>query len=251
MRIPLIVALLLAAGGAPAAEPTDAEIQGRQIVQQLLEQRATENYTNTGVLQIRGADGKTTKIPVRCEIQVTDMGWQTAYLAGGTNATARLYIIHTPGRANEYYYSTTQQEGPVKGNRPRGPQLTAGETMTAFAGSDFWIADLGLEFLQWPQQKLLKKEVKRSQGCCVLESSNPNPAANGYARVVSWIDSESGGIVQAFAYDAKGQLLKEFYPEDFQKVGRQWRVGTMEMDNDRTDSKTRLKFNLDDGSPKK
>ena len=49
--------------------------------------------------------------------------------------------------------------------------------MIPFAGSDFWIADLGLEFFHWPEQKVLKKEFRRNCSCVVLESTNPNPAA--------------------------------------------------------------------------
>ena len=250
----LTALLLLCVFRAPAADSTDAEVQGRQLVQHLLDQRPTENYTNTGVLHIRGAHGKTTEVPVRVEIKVTATNWSATYEAAvGTNRLASLYIAHEADRRVEYYYRTNLVLGAIPILSPlfRSPKLAAGETMTAFAGSDFWIADLGLEFLQWPQQKLVKKEVKRSQGCSVLESVNPNPAAHDYARVVSWIDSENGGIVQAFAYDAQDQLLKEFYPENFKKVNGEWRVGKMEMDNDQSKSSTILKFDLDDGSPKK
>ena len=115
--------------------------------------------------------------------------------------------------------------------------------MFPFRHSDFWICDLGLEFFHWPAQKILKKEIKRSRGCTVLESTNPEPSTNGYSRVVSWIDSESGGIVQAFAYDAKGKLLKEFYPEGLQKdANGQYQIQEMEMDNVQTGSKTWIKF---------
>jgi YD repeat-containing protein len=116
--------------------------------------------------------------------------------------------------------------------------------MTSFANSDFWICDLGLEFFHWPEQKILKKEVKRSRGCSVLESTNPDPATNGYSRVVSWIDNDGGGIVQAFAYDAQGKLLKEFYPTSLKKVNGQYQVQEMEMINDQTKSRTRLTFDL-------
>ena len=238
----LAALLLLAAFRALAAEPTDAEVQGRQLVQQLLDQRPAENYTNTGVLQIRPAHGKTTEVPVRVEINVTAINWSATYEAAvDTNRLVSLYITHGADRMVNIITAPIWRwaQSPSCPLCLRSPKLAAGETMTPFAGSDFWIADLGLEFLQWPQQKLVKKEVKRSQGCSVLESRNPNPAANGYARVVSWIDSENGGIVQAFAYDAKDQLIKRFYPEDFKKVGGQWQVGTMEMDNDLTDSRTR------------
>ena len=116
--------------------------------------------------------------------------------------------------------------------------------MSPFAGSDFWIADLGLEFFHWPAQKVLKKEVKRSRGCTVLESTNPDPTTNGYSRIVCWIDSETLGIVQAQAYDAQGKLLKEFYPKDIKKVKGQWQVESMEIDNVQTGSRTRLEFDL-------
>ena len=58
-------------------------------------------------------------------------------------------------------------------------------------------------------------------------------------------------FVQAFAYDADNQVLKEFYPKDIKKVNGQWQVGMMEMDNDTTDSRTRLVFDLDATSPQK
>ena len=78
--------------------------------------------------------------------------------------------------------------------------------------------------------------------CKVLESTNLNSPTNGYSRVVSWIDNESLGIVQAKAYDAKGKLLKEFLPKDVKKVNGQWQVGSMEIDNIQTGSRTTLKF---------
>jgi hypothetical protein len=122
--------------------------------------------------------------------------------------------------------------------------ISGDELMRSFAGSDFWIADLGLEFFHWPEQKVLKKEVHRSCGCTVLESTNPNPFPNGYSRVVSWIDNETLGIVEAYAYDANGKKLKDFYPKDFKKVDGQWQVQTLVMENLQTGSRTRLEFDL-------
>jgi len=117
--------------------------------------------------------------------------------------------------------------------------------MSSFANSDFWIADLGLEFFHWPGQKILKRENSRGRVCKVLESTNPNPSTNGYSRVDSWIDEETLGIVQAYAYDAQGKKLKEFYPKDFKKdANGQWQVGMMEMDNVQTGSRSRIEFDL-------
>ena len=117
--------------------------------------------------------------------------------------------------------------------------------MMPFAGSDFWLADLGLEFLHWPGQRLLKKEMRRGQSCNVLESVDTQPAAGGYSRVVSWLDIDTGGIVHAEAYGAQNNLLKEFDPKEFKKVNGRWELREMEIRNVKERSSTRLEFNLD------
>jgi hypothetical protein len=179
---------------------------------------------------------------LRCEIRATATNWSMTYDAAIGNGE-RLVIVRADDQPNQYqFHAQNGKEVSLSGN----------ETMFPLAGSDFWIADLGQEFLHWPQQKVLRKEIKRSQGCTVLESTNPHPTTSGYARVVSWIDSENGGFVQAFAYNASGEKLKEFYPKEVKKVNGQWQVGMMEMDNDQTDSRTRLEFNLESStSPQK
>jgi hypothetical protein len=62
--------------------------------------------------------------------------------------------------------------------------------------------------------------------------------------VVSWTDEESGGIVQAQAYDFNNKLLKEFAPKSFKKVNGQWELQEMEIYNDQTRSRTRILFDL-------
>ena len=78
-----------------------------------------------------------------------------------------------------------------------------GARVMAVARSEGELADLGLEFLHWPQQRVLRYEMRRSKSCEVLESLNPQPVPGGYARVVSWVITESPhGIVHAAAYAA-------------------------------------------------
>ncbi|HEY4984542.1 MAG TPA: outer membrane lipoprotein-sorting protein [Verrucomicrobiae bacterium] len=244
--LPLIAAILFFAVGATAAatnDLSDAEIQGRQLAQQLLEQGPGTNFVQNGVLNIRAGKGKHSEIPVRFQTTVNGTGWQTIYETTSQSNRVRLIVIHKTGRPNEYFL----REGLEvldKGEDGKSTTLVDSKLMTPFAGSDFWVADLGLEFFHWPQQKLLKKEVKRSRGCTVLESTNPNPSTNGYARVVSWIDNESSGIVQAEAYDFKNKRLKEFAPKSFKKVNGQWELQEMEIRNVQTGSRTRLEFDL-------
>jgi hypothetical protein len=243
--LPLLAAILFFAGGAGAA-PTnglsDAEIKGRQLAQQLLEQWPATNVAQAGILKIRDGKGKRSEMPVKCEVIATATNWLSVYDAVD-RATNRviLKITHQGAVPNDYQLAEAQTADAVIG---KTIALSGDQAMIPFAGSDFWVADLGLEFFHWPGQKLLKKEFRRSRGCSVLESTHPHPSPAGYSRVVSWIDNESGGIVQAEGYDAKGRLLKEFEPKSFKKVNGQWELQEMEIRNVQTDSRTRLEFDL-------
>ena len=119
--------------------------------------------------------------------------------------------------------------------------------MTPFAGSDFWIADLGLEFLHWPQQRVLRKQMRKGLSCDVLQSINPEPRPDGYSRVVSWIAinrPEDIVIVHAEAFDKQDKLLKEFDPKKVEKVNGVWQLEEMEIRNRQTATRTRIDFNL-------
>ena len=254
-RLALVAMSLLVAFGALAAttnELSDAEIAGRNLVRQILEMRPTENLTNTGVLKIRPKKAKQIETPVTFKVVVTPTNWVSVYETTLTNTPRVLIVRHTPDQPNEFFYRTNSVTGiPIFGDVPiishltRSHQLSGVEIMTPFAGSDFWLADLGLEFFHWPQQKILKKEFRNNCACMVLESVNPNPTTNGYSRVVTWIDEESLGVVQAEAYDSQNKKLKEFYPKGIKKVNGQWQVQTMQIINVQTDSRTRIEFHLE------
>ena len=120
--------------------------------------------------------------------------------------------------------------------------------MQPFAGSDFWIADLGLEFLHWPLQRVLRIQMRKGQSCDVLQSTNPQPVPGGYSRVVSWIAinrPEDIVIVHAEAFDTRDKLLKEFDPKKVEKINGVWQLEEMEIRNRQTGTRTRIDFNLD------
>jgi hypothetical protein len=243
----LAVAWVLAHNGTTWAAPgsSKAETEGRALAQQLLAQKPAEDSTFTGVLRIRDSKGAKFEIPVRSQIITTPTHWQSVYEAiGGSNATGvlKLEVTHHEGAANQY---RLWQRSATAGSCDEGRLLTGNEAMIPFAGSDFWLADLGLEFFHWPVQRLLKKEMRRGQSCNVLESVDPQSGAVGYSRVVSWLDIDTGGIVHAEAYDAQNKLLKEFDPKEFKKVNGRWELREMEIRNVQHRSSTRLEFELD------
>jgi len=231
----LLVSLLLATVSVRAVttnDPVTAEREGRELAEKLRHARPSENFTNSGTLVIRAARKQRITLQFTSRVIVTETNWVSFYEAtGGTNILSTFSVEHRPDSPSIYRLNATNV-------------LCADQTAQPFAGSDFWLSDLGLEFLHWPVQLLTRREMKRSNACSVLESRNPSPAPDGYSRIVSWVDNDTGGILLAKAYDAKGQFLKEFWPEDFEKVDGEYQLKKMVMENAKTGSSTSLTFDL-------
>ena len=237
MRRYLLAAILLSvAVSSPAVTTNDAvtaETQGRELAQQLRNLQPPEGFTNSATLQIRGK-GRRADIPLTALTSVSETNWQTTYIAQTTNGLAYLSVRHLAGQPNGYHLDPGCSDS----------EAARARLMSPFAGSDFWVVDLALDFLHWPAQKVWRKELKKGQSCAVLESRLAAPATNGYSRVVSWVDIDTGGIVQAEAYDAKGKLLKEFEVKELEKINGRLEVTEIQMRNVQTGSRTTLRFNF-------
>ena len=180
----------------------DRDQAGLELAEKVQSMAPHENSTASGVLKIRNREGKISEVPVSCQVIASGQSWQIIYEAKGTAASEKLTILHAPNRPNEYLYAKPANATPRK--------LTGKGAAIPLAGSDFWLSDLGLEFLHWPKQRLLKTEMRSSRWCNVLESINPTPASGDYARVQSWLDKESGAPIMAEGFNAANQKLKEF-----------------------------------------
>jgi hypothetical protein len=227
--------------GAATNDVSEAEIEGFRLAQKMREMWPAEDFVQQGVLKIFRKPAKPLEIPVRCRTVVTETNWSVTYSTEGKNnfAVEAFMVVHALRQPNEYRVLAGDA-----GQTNENKVLSGQGAWIPFAGSDFWLADLGLEFLHWPTQRILKKEMRRSCFCLVLESVNPQPAPGAYSRVVSWIDKDSRGIVHADAYDANGTVLKEFSPKDLTKIKGQWQVGELRIRNRHTDSRTRLEFDF-------
>lgn len=178
-------------------------------------------------------------VPIQIKlVRKGEDSWQSIYQTKNSKAaeTVLLLIQQTPGKPNSYELTVGTNQPPEK--------LTGKAADKAFAGSDFWFSDLGLEFFRWPEQRVIKQEKTRGQQCYVLESKNPDEKGSTYSKVISWIDQDTLGIMQAEAYDASGKILKRFIPKTFQKVNGQYQVKNVEIFNLQSSSSTRLEFNL-------
>jgi len=221
----------------PAIDLAKARADGGLLVSNLLSQAPIANSVTRGTMKIRNDAGATRQVPFTHEMKIGDSGWKSIYSTDGPEGVT-LHIDQALLRTNRYELAS------VAAQPSSGRTLRSAETMVPFAGSDFWIADLGLEFLHWPEQRVVNTEMRRGQSCRVLESINLDPQPGAYSRVLSWIDLDSGGIVHADAFDERGELIKQFDPKEFKKVDGQWQLSEMEIRNRKTRSRTRIEFNL-------
>lgn len=192
-----------------------------------------------GLLKIRTADGKLREVPIKWTVVPFENQWQDIYQTPekkGPIPWEVLKVVHREGFTNHYDFKRAGE--PVA--------EVATNVFIPFATSDFWVGDFGLEFLHWPNPKHVKTEMRHSRPCYVIETINPHPERGGYARVLSWIDTEYGGLIRADGYTKDGKLFKEFQIKDFAKDSEgRWQLKAINIRNDQTDTNTRLEFNLE------
>lgn len=217
------------------------EAEGQVLAAELRAERPPEDSTITGHLKVRDAKGGRKELEIRMTTLLAGSNeWRTIYQAG----PERLTVIHRAGATNEYLL-----EPAIASEGNKKIILAPEQTMVPFAGTDFWVADLGLEFFHWPEQRLVtdaKRNMRLGRACKMLESVNPRAAAGGYRRVISWIDAEYHGLVCADAYDGEDRLLKVFSIKNLDKVQGTWQLKAMEIRNERLNSRTRLDFDLEE-----
>lgn len=227
--------------------PLPAEINSEQAGQALAENLRNsvpeENTQFEAILKTRSRDGQIRRVPLSCQVVVGPDHWQTTYTTQAADPipAETLVIRHRRGQPNEYHFA---QGGPTQPAPASPSPLGLDKAAQPLAGSDFWLVDLGMDFLHWPGQRLIKTEMRKSRWCHVLESTNLASGAAGYSRVLSWLDKEKGQPLLAEAYDQQNQLLKEFSIGSIKKVNGKWQVQDMKITNLRTRSRTWLEFDL-------
>jgi hypothetical protein len=223
------------------ATPQELEA-GQALAEHLRSAMPEENSQVRGKLIIK-TEGAPREIPIVCQVVLNLTNWETDYETAATTqcGAERLVVFHNTNGPNQYLYA--QAASPAAA-LPKPAPVPPSDASIPLAGSDFSLADLGMEFLHWPVQRQLKDQMRLGQPCYVLESSNPQ--AHGIVRVKSYIDKESGGPLIADGYDAQGSLVKEYslHGSSFKKVHGRWQLEKMDIRNKKTGSHTELKFDL-------
>ncbi len=221
--------------------------EGKALAEDVIAQRPEKDAVFYGTLKMRDGDGRRRHVPIKYAIKVGDDGWQGVYETQATNGlpAQRLAIIHKLRQPTQYILTPIASAGI---SAPDSSVLRGPDASIPFVGSDYWLSDLGLEFLHWPDQRLIKDakiSMRSNRSCKVLESTNPNPTPGDYARVVSWLDAESGAPIYVEAYGKDTKLLKIFSLHKFQKVNGRWHPTDLELRNEKTDSRTSLQLQFE------
>lgn len=241
LMVACITALMAFVPFSRAADASGADLtEGAALAAELRTARPSHSFTNAAVLHRRSADGKRTQVPLRIETHVPPVGddWTVTYRAAPSgNAGGETLILHyQPGQLPD----RQQARGGTSATAPIGPN-------EAFAGTDFSVSDLALEFLHWPEQKVIRRdrpEMRKGRPCRILESSRPatGGATAGPVRVRSWIDLEHKQPLMAEAYDARGTLIKAFSVGSVKKVDGVWQLKDFEIVDEQAGTLTRLEF---------
>ena len=215
--------------GLQAVEPLP---DGNQLAKTIRNLIPEENVEIRATMEVVERENK--RLETGVVIQVEKLGqaqWQTTYKAKrGGDVSEHWLIRHEIDQPNRYEH--------------KGRLVKRTEILSSLAGSSFYIADFGMEFLHWPSQTVLKTQRRKSRLCHVLESRNPKPAKGEYHRVVSWVDKETGGILLAEIYTAEVKPIKSFAVKGLTKKDGRWQVDEMEMRNTKTRARSRLSFHL-------
>jgi hypothetical protein len=239
-----VLVLLLAFAWRPAfgAGPVrvDDPAEGQKLAREIRSAAPGEEAKINGVLRLSRPGTEPREIPFESHVILGKEKWSSVYVARFPNGTTEtLKVHHFPNKPNEYEW---QKGGSTQ-------KLDGQSATNSFAGSDFTLMDLGMEFYHWPKQVLVYREMRKGRGCDVLESS---PASRHlYSRVLSWIDQESRaqgapGVIMAEAYDGHGKIFKEFEVRGMKEVGGQWQVREMELRNRPNKTSTRLQFHFEE-----
>ncbi|MBT3595666.1 MAG: outer membrane lipoprotein-sorting protein [Verrucomicrobia bacterium] len=197
----------------------------------------------TATFKIRKRDGTRIEHYVQKHTEQFENGWRDLFqISKDSNAESEwLWINHSAGASPSYKLAVSRQ-------LPTAPDdfqnLNSEQAMASIGESDFWIVDLGLDFLHWPDQRIFQSKIKRRKGvaCKLLESSRPTRSLSGYYKVRSWISIENGGIVYAEAFDINDRKMKVFEVAGVEKIEGVWYLKGLRIRNLRDKSMSVLEF---------
>ena len=229
-------ALAQAADKAKPLPPVPTDIAGQKamgaaLAESLRGMRLVNQDEIKGTLRIRKPRGKRENVPVTFRAKADG----TAQVETFETARGTLHIRKTPGKPNEYIFTAPDAK--------EGKKMEGAELNQLFAGSDFTLGDLGLEFLQWPNQQVIGRASRLRETCNVLLSKPAKVLPGGYSHVKCWVEIHNRALLCVEAYRGT-KRVKLFQAKSFKKLEGEWQLRELELRNDVTDARTQIQFDL-------
>ena len=231
-----ITALAQAAEKAKPLPPVPTDVAGQKalgaaLAESLRGMRLVNQDEIKGKLRIRKPRGKRENVSVTFRAKSDGVAEvETFETVKGT-----LEIRKTPNKPNEYFFTAPKTK---EGKKMEGAALNQ-----VFAGSDFTLGDLGLEFLQWPNQQVIGRESRLRETCNILLSKPGKVLSGGYSRVKCWVEIHNRALLCVEAYRGT-KRVKLFQAKSFKKLEGKWQLRELELRNDVTDARTQIQFDL-------
>jgi hypothetical protein len=225
----------------PLVAPVPTNVAGQKamgvaLAKSLRGMRLVNQDEIKGNLRIRKPRGKRENVPVIFRAKADG----AAQVETFATAKGTLQIRKTPNKPNEYLFKA---RGAKAGMKMEGEQLNE-----IFAGSDFTLGDLGLEFLQWPNQQVIGRASRLRETCNILLSKPEKVLPGGYSHVKCWVEIHNRALLCVEAYRGT-KRVKLFQAKSFKKLEGEWQLRELELRNDVTDARTQIQFDL--RSPRK
>ncbi|MDA0577339.1 MAG: outer membrane lipoprotein-sorting protein [Verrucomicrobia bacterium] len=116
--------------------------------------------------------------------------------------------------------------------------------------TDMSWTDLTLDFLWWPNGRIVGTESVRGRRCHIVEVPAPPSAKEAqtsdvdrYTRVRVWIDQELFVLMQAEAYNAAGVRIRRLWVQSLKKQQGRWMIKDLEVQAYPPVQRTRLRVN--------
>ena len=220
-----------------------ADTPGQRLANEMRQTQLLNYDQISGALNTKGRRGQRSSLNLTLRTALNEDERQSVFQAVDpiSGQITQLTILRSPNQKPQYFVSEA-----AKDLTTRGTELTNNQVMAPFVGSNFWIADLGLEFFYWPRQEILRDariKMRKGISCYVLESRQDDQETSGYTRVRSWISRDHGGLIYAEAYGADGKKIKTFEVSDVEKIDGEWKLKELRIRNEQARSTTNLVFN--------
>lgn len=190
-----------------------------------------EPLTLKGMLTVRRQRGQVIKeVPFAIHLD-----W------GATPPCASYEMRDTFGRSLERL-TVTRRDGKAELQLEQGDGTPAVVPSLAahVQGTDLTWLDLTLSFLWWRDARLEEPATLRGRLCDVVVATPPDPLP-GCAGMRLWIDRQLRFLMQAEQLGPQGEPVRRMWVRSVRKIDDRWIIRDMEIENVRSDHRTRLR----------